>query len=325
MPTVAKVDAANAYRQIITNFSNSLEFVREAISNSIDARASRLSAEIDQVRGPTGMAEICVILRDDGHGMDERTLERFFNLGDSEKSELKNDVDQTGERLIGEKGFGTKIYLNSRKVEVRTKDKNTGISYIATSEGHLERIYSGGQPPQFEVTKLPSDDASPGTEVRIFGYNHNDGSKLGHDQVLDYIVWFTKFASIEPLLWPTSSRHEQTKTRLGGLTLQLHGLGFDAIKHAKDPMATASLLQFGHPFPEQCFDGKALREKAKTRKASPSDFYCRWFVKEGSLKGFPAYRWQAVFSIEGNRTKYDANPMIRRQRYIAPAGAYKVA
>jgi hypothetical protein len=35
MPTIATVNAANAYRQIITNFSNPLEFVREAISNSM--------------------------------------------------------------------------------------------------------------------------------------------------------------------------------------------------------------------------------------------------------------------------------------------------
>src|SRR5690348_15765823 len=58
MPTVATVNPANAYRQIITNFSNPLEFVREAISNSIDASATKISVAIDQASGPTGQPEI---------------------------------------------------------------------------------------------------------------------------------------------------------------------------------------------------------------------------------------------------------------------------
>src|SRR5262249_24505035 len=211
-----------------------LEFVREAISNSIDAAATKMSVFIDQVTGPTGQPEIRITIKDDGNGMDEATLARFFNLGDSEKSALKNDGDDEGERLIGEKGFGTKIYLNSRKVEVRTTWKKTGASLLATSQGHLERIHdpTTGQPPQYEVIKQES--ATSGTDIRIYGYNHNDGSKLGHDQLRDYILWFTKFGSIEPQLWPTFPRYAGTKARLSGLTLDLRGLGFDGAKHVQD-------------------------------------------------------------------------------------------
>jgi hypothetical protein len=321
MPT-ATVHAANAYRQIITNFSNPLEFVREAISNSIDAGAANLAVVVDQASGPTGQPEIRIVISDDGNGMDDRTLERFFNLGDSEKSGLKND-DGT-EHLIGEKGFGTKIYLNSRRVEVRTTDKKSGLSLQAISQGHLERIHDTvtGEPPQYEATQ--QQHGITGTEVRIFGYNHNDGSKLGHDQLRDYILWFTKFGSIEPLLWATYTKYAATQARLSGLELRLRGLGFDASPHANDPMAKAETLHFGHPFPEECFDGKALRERAKAKKASPTDFYCRRFVREGILKKFPGSRWQAAFSIEGNRVKYQ-NPMVRHQGYTAPPGAYKVA
>ncbi len=321
--TTAIVNAANAYRQIITNFSNPLEFVREAISNSIDASATNLRVAVDQAAGPTGQSEIRIILSDDGNGMDSRTLERFFNLGDSEKSESKVDTDDQ-EHPIGEKGFGTKIYLNSRKVEVRTRDKKSGKYLKAISEGHLERIYdlSNGTPPQYDVTE--EEHGIDGTEIRIFGYNHNDGSKLAHDQLRDYILWFTKFGSIESLLWPSFPKYASGKDRLGGLRLQLRGLGFDSLKHTEDVAAKFELLSFGHPFPEECFDGKLLREKAKATKASPTDLYCRRFVREDVLKKFPGYRWQAVFSIEGNRVKYK-NPMVRRQGYAAPQGAYKVA
>ena len=108
--TTATVNAATVYQNIITNFSDPLEFVREAISNSIDAEATKITVSIDQAAGPTGQPEIRITIKDDGNGMDEPRLARFFNLGDSEKSALKNDGDEEGERLIGEKGFGTKVY-----------------------------------------------------------------------------------------------------------------------------------------------------------------------------------------------------------------------
>jgi hypothetical protein len=320
----ATVNSANVYRNIIINFSDPLEFVREAISNSIDAAATQLTVLIDETLGPTGQPEIQITIDDDGNGMNESRLAWFFNLGDSEKTALKKDAGDDAEGLIGEKGFGTKIYLNSRKVEVWTTDKDTGVSLHAVSERHLERIYnpSNGMPPEYDVSVR--ENGKPGTTIKIFGYNHNDGSKLGHEQLRDYILWFTKFGSIEPLLWSIFPRYTQTKGRLSGLALQLRGLGFDGMKHGQDPLARSEMLKFGHPFPDECYDGKALRENAKSKKTSPTDLYCRRFVKEGTLRKFPASRWQAVFSIEGNRVKY-GNPMVRRQGYKAPIGSYKVA
>ena len=99
-PTVAKVNEANVYRNIITNFSDPLEFVREAISNAIDAHATKISIGIDQLKGPNGQPEIKITMIDDGDGMDDEKLARFFNLGDSEKTAQKTkDGD---EPLIGE-------------------------------------------------------------------------------------------------------------------------------------------------------------------------------------------------------------------------------
>lgn len=83
------MNEANAYRQIITNFSNPLEFVREAISNPIAAGAINMAVLVDQVAGPTGQPEIRITSSDDCKGMDERTVQRFFNLRDSEKSDHK--------------------------------------------------------------------------------------------------------------------------------------------------------------------------------------------------------------------------------------------
>lgn len=271
MPTTtatATVNAANAYRQIITNFSNPLEFVREAISNSIDAQATNSSVTIEQATGPTGQPEIRITISDDGHGMDERTLERFFNLGDSEKLELKEDTSESENagQLIGEKGFGAKIYLNSRRVEVRTTDRKTGISLLAISQGHLERIHDtrNGQPPQWEA--IPQTNGPNGTEIKIFGYNHNDGSKLGHDQLRDYILWSTKFGSIEPLLWNMFPRYAAQQHRLGEITLRLRGLDFDAGKHAGDVTAKAEQLNLATFSRKSVSTGNCSARKRKRRR-----------------------------------------------------------
>jgi hypothetical protein len=109
-----------------------------------------LAVTVEQVSGPTGQPEIRIVLKDDGNGMDARTLERFFNLGDSEKSELKAETE-IEDHPIGEKGFGTKIYLNSRRVEVRTRDKKSGIRLRAVSQGHTSRKFT-----MRRVVRLPS-------------------------------------------------------------------------------------------------------------------------------------------------------------------------
>ncbi len=119
---------------------------------------------IDQVTGSRGQPEIQITITDDGNGMNESMLARFFNLGDSEKTDLKKDGSEDAEPLIGEKGFGTKIYLNSRKVEVWTTDKKTGVNLHAVSERHLERIHkpSSGEPPQYDFSV--KETGTPGTD-----------------------------------------------------------------------------------------------------------------------------------------------------------------
>ncbi|HEV2097793.1 MAG TPA: hypothetical protein VGR45_02570, partial [Stellaceae bacterium] len=42
------------------------------------------------------------------------------------------------------------------------------------------------------------------------------------------------------------------------------------------------------------------------------------------MKNFPSVKYDAIFAIEGNRAKYQYNPMLRRQGYAAPEGAYRV-
>ena len=106
-----KVDEVQEFIEIANDFSNPLELVREAISNSYDARANaiRVSFEVEKERGE---GVLVISLEDDGKGMDKDTIRAFFDLGNSTR---RGDVN-----AIGEKGHGTKVYFNSAEVMVDT-------------------------------------------------------------------------------------------------------------------------------------------------------------------------------------------------------------
>ncbi|MFC6794774.1 ATP-binding protein [Halobaculum halobium] len=92
------VNEVNEFLEIASDFQDPLELIREALSNSYDAKASRVTIEIDQrFDGRTRIR-----IQDDGNGMDEEGLTSFFDLGNSTK-----------EDSIGYKGHGTKIYYKS--------------------------------------------------------------------------------------------------------------------------------------------------------------------------------------------------------------------
>ena len=67
-----------------------------------------------------------------------------------------------------------------------------------------------------------------------------------------------------------------------------------------------------------------MRKLFDEHVTSAPHFYCRRIVKTGQLKDHPEIAYQAVFAIEGKRVKYECNPMLRRQGYSPPEGAYKV-
>jgi sensor histidine kinase regulating citrate/malate metabolism len=110
------VNTAAEFLEISNDFSNPKEIIREAISNSFDAGADNIKLEI-YVDRSAGEDELVIYIEDNGHGMDETELKAFFGLGFS----MRTIVDERGYKVssaIGEKGHGTKIYFNSRRIEV---------------------------------------------------------------------------------------------------------------------------------------------------------------------------------------------------------------
>jgi len=287
---IPAVDQTQEFIEIANDFANPLDLVREAISNAFDAHATdiRLEFETELIAGETTSV---IRLTDNGEGMGRTELQSFFDLGNSTRR-----ADKT---TIGEKGHGTKVYFNAKKLIVDTQ--RNGIRYVASLDAPFSRLHDR-KIPEVIVREEPSETTSSGTTITIYGYNNNRRDRFTHSRIRDHIYWFTKFGSIEK---------QFGNEAFANVKLHLKGLDQDDFE----------TLDFGHPFPKESDTVNALFE---THLVQAPNYYCRKIVKNGSLPNHPEVRYNAIFSVEGMRVKYDNNPMLRHRGYPAPEGAYTV-
>lgn len=130
-----KVDAAQEFIEIATDFSNPLDIVREAISNAFDAKATSIHITFE-VAKEYGEDILITKLKDNGTGMDVNGLQSFFDLGNSRR---RGDNES-----IGEKGHGTKVYFHSSQVVVQSS--HAGKTYIATMNDPFRRLHNSDVP-----------------------------------------------------------------------------------------------------------------------------------------------------------------------------------
>jgi hypothetical protein len=290
-----KVDEVHEFLEIAADFTDPLEVVREAISNSLDANATEVSIEFSTIK-QLGAHVLLITIRDNGDGMGELELQSFFDLGNSPKRLNK----QQNANTIGEKGHGTKVYFRCSSISVATCRDGTLLDarmenpYAQLHDGHL---------PLVTVTRTESANRSNGTKLSIKGFNNNQLEKFTHDRIKDYVKWKTKFGSIETTFGIRTNSSKK---------LLLKGLDRDAPEE----------IPFGHVFPE---DTKDLNSLFTEHVVRAPDYYCKKIARPDVLKKFPHIKYDAIFSIEGNKIKQTYNPMIRRQGYSAPAGGYTVA
>ena len=115
---IPEVNGSAEFFEIVNDFGNPLEIIREAISNAIDWKATEMKISFD-VEEVSGSKRLIIRLFDNGLGMTKDVLAKaFWGLGYSPARELKDKNDLS---IIGEKGHGTKIYLRSEKVHVKTQ------------------------------------------------------------------------------------------------------------------------------------------------------------------------------------------------------------
>ena len=284
------VDQAQEFIEIANDFANPLDLVREAISNAFDAHATEitLAFETEQVSGET---TFLIRLTDNGDGMGRAELQSFFDLGNSTR---RKDTS-----TIGEKGHGTKVYFNAKKVIVDTQ--RAGCRLIANLDAPFSKLHDR-EIPEVIVREEPSETQTSGTNISIYGYNNNRRERFTHSRLRDHILWFTKFGSIE---------RQFGIEALANVKLHLKGLDQDDLE----------TLTFGHIFPDESADVNALFD---TYTVQAPNYFSRRIITSGSLPNLPEVRYHAIFSVEGKRVKYDSNPMLRRPGYNAPEGAYTV-
>lgn len=288
-----EVNSAHEFIEIANDFSNSLDLVREAISNSFDAKSKCIRLDFRVVE-EYGERLLKIEIEDDGTGMDQVGLKSFFDLGNSMRRDTK---DATG--AIGEKGHGTKVYFNSKKIEViSVKD---GQKYHAVMNEPKKNLFDHTIP-QVQVDIEEAPENANGTKIVIYGYNENRRDKFTHAQLKDYALWFTKCGSVERCFGINNYADVVLKLR-----------GVDADEYEEIP--------FGHVFPDE---SESVEKLFETHVADAPKWYCKKIVKTKSLKNFPEIKFQAVFYVEGTKIKYSYNPMIRRQGYSAPTGSYTI-
>ncbi len=284
-----KVDEVQEFIEIANDFGNRLDLVREAISNSFDADATEIWIDFSVVEDH-GESVLKITLTDNGTGMDEEGLQSFFDLGNSPRRGAINK--------IGEKGHGTKIYFKSQKVVVETSDGK--VRRTAKMDQPIKRLHNR-EIPIVDVNSSP-ETSETSTTITILGYNNNRRDQFTHENIRDYIKWFTRAGSIQ---WIFNSPAEDL--------VQIYLKGLDRDEFEK--------LNARHDFGEE---SPSVNDLLDEYLVKAPDYYCRRVVREGTLKNHPEIAYQAVFSIEGSQVKYDYNPMLRRQGYQAPRGAYKI-
>lgn len=191
-----KVSEHAEFFEIANDFGNPLEIIREAIANAFDWLATyiRIKFSVEQL---DGYDSLVIEFQDDGVGMSQETLaNNFWDLG--------NSLSRKDMSKIGEKGHGTKIYLRSRKVIVRTYDGGEA-AYESVCEDAFAKLSSGEMHrPKIKRLDVPVER---GTFIRVEGYNNDVQTNYTQLVVKDYILWFTKMGSFE-LELPGRSRPE---------------------------------------------------------------------------------------------------------------------
>lgn len=175
MKQTPKVNEVNEFLEIASDFEDPLELLRESLSNSFDAGARNVDIKIRTQ--PDGSD---IIIEDDGHGMNHKQLESFFDLGNSTKTDS-----------IGYKGHGTKIFYKSDRIKVNTsRDGTTLDAKMNDPWAKLnDRIL-----PEYEIEETDTPSSRSGTLIKISGFKSGEGfspESLTYRKIHNYLKWKT--------------------------------------------------------------------------------------------------------------------------------------
>jgi len=289
-----KVKEDRSFREIVENFTDPREVIREAISNSLDWSASIIKITVyeDATRADR---ELVIKIWDNGLGLTRERFSAFWNLADSPGLHR----DKFGKKMggkVGEKGHGTKTYWKCRQVEVESiaKEEDGSDWYVlGEMKEPINTLVQEKRVPDYDYVEAPGEGKESFTEVTIKGYHTRTNEDFRHETLKDYIQWFTKFGSVELELGIEGNK---------GKVIELQGLG------KGDP----EVLGFGHPFPPLLNNIKQLQKQYKD--TWPKYYVNKWVFSSVQIEAFPASSIDVIFYLEGDSAKRVHNPMLTRQR-----------
>lgn len=286
-----KVNESAEFLEIASDFGNPMELFREALHNAYDWEATEFWIKIS-VEPICGQDKLVIELSDNGLGMSKDTIiHHFWNLG--------NSKSRSNQKAIGEKGHGTKIYLRSDRVLIRTSDGSG--SYESECEGAFSCLNDGKV--HSPRVRESGEQYPNGTFIRIEGYNNNQRANLKQSIVKDYLYWHTVLGSVE--------------NQFPGRSLR----DFTVYLQALDQEEPEKLLS-GHPFAKENRDINRLFE---IHGEEAVDHYVKKYIYPSqTLETMPEIKFDVVIYFEGDAAKRAYNPMIR-MRKSQSSGAYKVS
>jgi hypothetical protein len=211
-----EVKADRSFLEIVENFTDPREVLREGISNALDWGASSIKITVyeDATRADR---ELVINIWDNGLGLTRERFFAFWNLAECPGLQRDKFGRKLGER-VGEKGHGTKTFWKCRQIEVESvaKEKDGSDWHVLAEMREPINTLIQGKVPNYEYAEGPEQGKESFTEVTIKGYHTRSKEDFRHDTLKDYIRWFTKFGSIELELQIDSHK---------GKALELQGLG----------------------------------------------------------------------------------------------------
>lgn len=286
-----KVNESAEFLEIASDFGDPNELFREALHNAYDWGATEFKI-IMFVQEIHGEQTLVIELSDNGSGMSKDTIvNNFWNLGNSKSRGNKN--------AIGEKGHGTKIYLRSDRVFVKTCDGEH--SYESECMGAFSHLNEGRV---HEPRVRESSEIFPqGTYIRIEGYNNNQRAQLRQDILKDYLYWFTVLGTVENQFSGRAPRN------------------FKVYLQALDREEPEE-LEMGHPF---AAENRNITQLFDEYGEEAADYYVKKYIyADQTLETMPEIKFNVVIYFEGDEAKRMYNPMLRKKKSTA-TGAYKVS
>jgi len=288
---IPEVKTAKSFREIVENFTDPREVIREAISNALDWGASTIKITVyeDATRADK---ELVIKVWDDGVGLNRDRFKAFWNLSDSPPVQTDGFGRKVGPR-VGEKGHGTKTFWKCRLLEVESiaRDSGGGDWHVWAEMKEPINVLWQDKIPPYEYAEAPGDGKPSFTEVSIHGYHVRSMEDFQYESLKDYIQWFTKFGSIEIELGINIHREKK---------LLLQALG------RTQPEA----IPFGHPFPPLANNITELQKK--WRDTWPNYYVHKWAFPSESVEGYPSSNIDIVFYLEGDSAKRAHNEMLTR-------------